>query len=77
MGKPAGLAQKDPIGLPDGSFGFVLRSVVRNRKYRWASQRDSQKNLIGIMEYRVFSIPDKTSLANYAIDMPMLACYPL
>jgi len=33
--------QENPFGLSDGSFGFVLRSVVRNRKYRWASRRDS------------------------------------
>ena len=41
-------SQHNPIGLPDGSFGFVLMSVVRNRKYRWTSQRDSQLNPIGL-----------------------------
>ena len=39
-------SQENPIGLPVGSFGFMLKSVVRNRKYRWTSQRDWQENPI-------------------------------
>jgi len=43
------MASKKTTGFtPEDSLGFVLRLVVRNRKIRWASQRDSQENPIGL-----------------------------
>jgi len=44
LDEPAGFTERsrseNPIGSSDGSFGFLLKPVARNRKYRWTSQRD-------------------------------------
>jgi len=72
--KSSSLFLLNPIGLPDGSFGFKLPSdiawkdfglnsgfgcrallVVRSRKYRWASQRDFPRTLVGANPERLSS----------------------